>query len=278
MEALAKYVTIQSLPQITESLKEYKSKIEERTAIASQVVVTEENLKEIKKLRAELNKEYTMAESDRKALLKQVSDPIDKFKKAYDEFVALPYKKADSDLKNKIDNVSTALLHRKSEKLKVYFEEYAREFDVGFVDFESLPIKITQSESMTSLRNKVNDYVNKTVEDVEAIRQLPEDEQPEVMAEYKKRLNLSVVLAEYHERKRRAAEEKARLEERKEAAQQEAVRIERVMESAPVIVPAEPPKDEKIYRTTFRVCGTKSQLLKLREFLSKEDLTWETVK
>lgn len=277
MEALAQYVTIQSLPQITESLKELKSKIEERTAIASQVVVTEENLKEIKRLRAELNKEFAAAETDRKALLKQISEPIDSFKKTYDEFVAQPYKKADSDLKSKIDTVTAALIEEKSEKLKVYFDEYASEFNISFVKFENLPIKVTQSESMTSLKNKVNEYVNKVVEDVEAIKQLPEDEQPEIMAEYKKKLNLSTVLAEYHERKRRAEEEKARLEERREQAKQEAARVERVMETAPVIVPAEP-KEEKIYRTTFRVCGTKSQLLKLREFLKENDIKWETVK
>lgn len=278
MEVLMQYVTIQSLPQITESLKELKGKIEERTAIASQVVVTEENLKEIKKLRAELNREFAAAESDRKTLLKQVSEPIDSFKKTYDEFVAQPYKKADRDLKSKIDTVTAALIDEKSEKLKVYFEEYASEFKVDFVKFENLPIKVTQSESMISLKNKVNEYVNKTVEDVEAIKHLPEDEQPEVMAEYKKRLNLSVVLAEYHERKRRAEEEKAHLEARREQEKQESIRIERVMETAPVIVPAEPPKDEKVYRTTFRVCGTKSQLLKLREFLKENDISWETVK
>lgn len=278
MEALAQYVTIQSLPQITERLKELKSKIEERTAIASQVVVTEENLKEIKKLRAELNKEYAAAESDRKTLLKQVSEPIDYFKKAYDECVAIPYKKAKEDLDGKVKTIESALIGQKREELKVYFEEYASEFNISFVKFENLPIKVTQSATMTSLKNQVNEYVNKVVEDVEAIKHLPEDDQPEVMAEYKKHLNLSVVLAEYHERKRRAAEEKAQLEARKEAAQQEAVRIERVMESAPVIVPAEPPKDEKIYRTTFRVCGTKSQLLKLREFLKENDIAWETVK
>lgn len=272
------YVTIQSLPQITESLKELKGKIEEKTAIASQVVVTEENLKEIKKLRAELNKEFAAAESDRKALLKQVSDPIDRFKAAYNDFVAQPYKKADSDLKGKIDTVTAALIDEKSEKLKVYFEEYASEFNISFVKFENLPIKVTQSATMTSLKNQVNEYVNKTVEDVEAIKHLPEDDQPEVMAEYKKHLNLSVVLAEYHERKRRAEEEKARLEARREQAKQEAARVERVMETAPVIVPAEPPKDEKVYRTTFRVCGTKSQLLKLREFLKENDIAWETVK
>lgn len=277
MEALAQYVTIQSLPQITESLKELKGKIEERTAIASQVVVTEENLKEIKKLRAELNKEFAAAESDRKALLKQVSEPIDRFKAAYDECVAIPYKKAKEDLDGKVKTIEAALIEEKSEKLKVYFEEYVSEFKVDFVKFENLPIKVTQSATMTSLKNQVNEYVNKTVEDVEAIRQLPEDEQPEVMAEYKKKLNLSTVLAEYHERKRRAAEEKAHLEVRREQAKQEAVRIERVMETAPVIVPAEP-KEEKIYRTTFRVCGTKSQLLKLREFLKENDIKWETVK
>lgn len=277
MEALAQYVTIQSLPQITESLKELKGKIEERTAIASQVVVTEENLKEIKKLRAELNKEFAAAESDRKALLKQVSEPIDRFKAAYNDFVAQPYKKADSDLKSKIDTVTAALIDEKSEKLKTYFEEYASEFKVDFVKFENLPIKVTQSATMTSLKNQVNEYVNKTVEDVEAIRQLPEGEQPEVMAEYKKELNLSVVLAQYHERKRRAEEEKAHLEARKEQEKQETVRIERVMETTPVIVPAEP-KEEKIYRTTFRVQGTKSQLLKLREFLKENDIKWETVK
>ena len=277
MEALAKYVAVESLLKITESLANCKEEIEQRTAAASLMAVSEENLKEVKKYRASLNKEFIEKEEAKKALLKEISKPIEDFKKAYDECVAQPYKKADSDLKSKIDTVTAALIDEKSEKVKEYFEEYAAEFKVDFVKFESLPIKVTQSESMTSLKNKVNDYVNKVVEDVEAIKNLPEDEQPEVMAEYKKRLNLSVVLAEYHERKRRAEEEKAQLEARREQAKQETVRIERVMETAPVIVPAEP-KEEKIYRTTFRVCGTKEQLIKLREFLKEERITWETVK
>lgn len=278
MEALAKYVAVESLLKITESLANCKAEIEQRTAAASLMAVSEENLKEVKKYRAALNKEFTEKEEARKALLKEISKPIEDFKKAYDECVAQPYKKADRDLKSKIDTVTAALIEEKSEKLKVYFEEYASEFKVDFVKFENLPIKVTQSATMTSLKNQINEYVNKVVEDVEAIKNLPEDEQPEVMAEYKKKLNLSVVLAEYHERKRRAEEEKARLEARREQAKQESIRIERVMETAPVIVPAEPPKDEKVYRTTFRVCGTKSQLLKLREFLKENEISWETVK
>lgn len=278
MEALANYVAVESLLKITESLANCKAEIEQRTAAASLMAVSEENLKEVKRYRAALNKEFAEKEEARKALLKEISKPIEDFKKAYDECVAKPYKKADSDLKSKIDTVTAALIEEKSEKLKVYFEEYASEFKVDFVKFENLPIKVTQSATMTSLKNQINEYVNKVVEDVEAIKNLPEDEQPEVMAEYKKRLNLSVVLAEYHERKRRAEEEKAQLEARKEQEKQEAARVERVMETAPVIVPTEPPKDEKVYRTTFRVCGTKSQLLKLREFLKENDIKWETVK
>ena len=278
MEALAKYVAVESLLKITESLANCKEEIEQRTAAASLMAVSEENLKEVKKYRAALNKEFIEKEEARKALLKEISKPIEDFKKAYDECVAQPYKKADRDLKSKIDTVTAALIDEKSEKLKVYFEEYAAEFNISFVKFDNLPIKVTQSATMTSLKNQVNEYVNKTVEDVEAIRQLPEDEQFEVMAEYKKHLNLSVVLAEYHERKRRAAEEKAHLEARREQAKQEAARVERVMESAPVIVPAEPEKQEKVYRTTFRVQGTKSQLLKLREFLKENDIVWEAVK
>ena len=278
MEALAKYVAVESLLKITESLANCKEEIEQRTAAASLMAVSEENLKEVKKYRAALNKEFIEKEEARKALLKEISKPIEDFKKAYDECVAQPYKKADRDLKSKIDTVTAALIDEKSEKLKVYFEEYAAEFNISFVKFENLPIKVTQSATMTSLKNQVNEYVNKTVEDVEAIRQLPEDEQFEVMAEYKKHLNLSVVLAEYHERKRRAAEEKAHLEARREQAKQEAARVEGVMETAPVIVPAEPEKQEKVYRTTFRVQGTKSQLLKLREFLKENDIVWEAVK
>lgn len=278
MEALANYVAVESLLKITESLANCKAEIEQRTAAASLMAVSEENLKEVKRYRAALNKEFAEKEEARKALLKEISKPIEDFKKAYDECVAKPYKKADSDLKSKIDTVTAALIEEKSEKLKVYFDEYASEFNISFVKFENLPIKVTQSATMTSLKNQINEYVNKVVEDVEAIKNLPEDEQPEVMAEYKKRLNLSVVLAEYHERKRRAEEEKAQLEARKEQEKQEAARVERVMETAPVIVPTEPPKDEKVYRTTFRVCGTKSQLLKLREFLKENDIKWETVK
>lgn len=278
MQALANYVAVESLLKITENLANCKEEIEQRTAAASLMAVSEENLKEVKKYRAALNKEFAEKEEARKALVKEISKPIEDFKRAYDEFVAQPYKKADRDLKSKIDTVTAALIEEKSEKLKVYFEEYASEFKVDFVKFENLPIKITQSATMTSLKNQINEYVNNVVEDVEAIKQLPEDDQPEIMAEYKKELNLSTVLAEYHERKRRAEEEKARLEARREQAKQETVRIERVMETAPVIVPAEPEKQEKVYRTTFRVCGTKSQLLKLREFLKENDIAWETVK
>ena len=63
---------LEQVPIIIERLREIKGEIEERTKSATSLVCTEANYKEIKKIRAAMNKEFNELETKRKSINRYV--------------------------------------------------------------------------------------------------------------------------------------------------------------------------------------------------------------
>lgn len=61
-------ITIKQLPQIEEHLKELSIEIDKKVKNAKSLVCTEENVKAIKQIRADLNKEFKEVEQQRKTV------------------------------------------------------------------------------------------------------------------------------------------------------------------------------------------------------------------
>ena len=255
-------IVVKQLPVIEERLKDVKTDIESRTSAAVAMDCTEENYKDVKKIRAELNKEYKEYEDFRKAVKKTVETPYKNFEEVFKECVTDSFKAADSKLKAKIDNIEDGLKAQKRDDVLKFAEELKASYSLDWLNINRVMPNVTLSASESSLIQKVSDELERINTDVQAITDI------EVLAEYKKSLSLAqsnLIVAN-----RRKEIEEARLEAERKA-QQEEVKQEaekKVEMLAPPVVEEKPPKEEvKLYRTTFTVSGTKEQLKELKTFI-----------
>lgn len=258
-------IVVKQLPVIEERLKDVKTDIESRTSAAVAMDCTEENYKDVKKIRAELNKEYKEYEDFRKAVKKTVETPYKNFEEVFKECVTDSFKAADSKLKAKINNVEDSLKAQKRDNVLKFAEELKASYSLDWLNLNRVMPNVTLSTSESSLIQKASDTLEKINMECECIND------PEIFAEYKKTLNLAQ--AKMTVMNRRKEIEQAKSESERKAKQEEAKQeAEKKVEMlAPPVVEEslpQPPKEEvKLYRMTFTVNGTKEQLKALKAFI-----------
>ena len=111
-------IEVKQLPVIEEQLKSVSAVIEERVKNATNLVCTEESIKTIKEIRAELNKDYKEFETKRKLVKEQVLKPYNDFEIVYKECISDKFRNADLILKGKIDKVENELKAKKEQEVK----------------------------------------------------------------------------------------------------------------------------------------------------------------
>ena len=261
-------IVVKQLPIIEERLKDVKTDIESRTSAAVAMDCTEENYKDVKKIRAELNKEYKEYEDFRKAVKKTVETPYKNFEEVFKECVTDSFKAADSKLKAKIDSVEDGLKAAKRENVLKFAEELKASYSLDWLDIKRVMPNVTLSASESSLIQKVSDELDRVNTDVQAITDI------EVLAEYKKSLNLAqsnLIVAN-----RRKEIEEARFEAERKAKQEEVKQEseKKVEMLAPPVIEEEKPEEKK-YTMTFTVTGTIQQLKALKAFLIDNNIDFK---
>ena len=136
-------IAVKQLPVIVEQLAQVKETVIQRVQTATSLVCTDETVKEVKKARAELNAEFKAWEEKRKEVKTAVMTPYEKFEAVYKDCVSDTYRKADADLKAKIDGVEKELKDKKAAEVRDYFDEYLDSKNIDFVTFEQTGISIT---------------------------------------------------------------------------------------------------------------------------------------
>lgn len=227
-------IVVKQLPVIEERLQSISKEIQEQTEKVLSLVVTEDTVKEIKKLRADLNKRFKELEDQRKAVKAKVMAPYEAFEDVYKKYVTDIFKPADAKLKARIDEVEQALLDRKKAEIAAYFEERAAAHNIDFVSFDRLGIKITLSDSMKKLREQVDDALNKISGDLAVIATLEFPE--EILVEYKENLDLINSVLTVKTRRARLEEELKRKAETQPPAP--------AAESTPAVEPVAPVVNE----------------------------------
>lgn len=277
-------IIIKQLPIIEEHLKKMSLEIQEKVNNAKALICTEDSVKEVKKVRAELNNEFKEIEAKRKEVKSKVLEPYEAFEKVYKEYVSDLFKSADSDLKSKVDEVESAVKLEKENEVKKYFEELKTSLNIDFVKFEDTGVKVGISNSLKSLKDGVKQFLNKTKEDLDLID--VQEHKSEILVEYKKSLNVSNAITTVTDRIKRIEEEKERQAERErltELQKQAVEKVENVVEilKSPIQAPmqtaevAEEPK-KKIYKLTFTVTATDfNKLIELKKFLNDGGYTYE---
>ena len=263
------------LKEIQWNQEEVKAWVAARVQDYKNIAYTEDQVKDMKKDRADLNKLRTAFESERKRLKKVCMEPYNLFEQQVKEVVALidePIQLIDSQLYE--------LEERRKQQKKKDIE--ALFYTIGFQTFVTIDNIFDQkwlnaSVSLGKIEEQMKSIMYKIGTDVATIGNLPEFSF-EAMEVYKKTLDLNKAILEgqrlaeiqkrkqqYEEEQKRIAEEKARQEE-----QEQSVLAEVVEETAPVEekVDASPePVRPDLVRMDFRVWCTKEQLMDLREYL-----------
>lgn len=272
-------IKVTQLPIIVEQLNEVKAEVTAKVEQALSLVCTEDTVKDVKKVRSELNKELKDYEDRRKAVKTAIMKPYNDFEEIYKDCISNTYKKADAELKNKIDSVENELKEQKRKEVWYYFEELCEANSLDFITFENANINVTLSASMKSLKEQAKAFVDKIVDDLNLID--TQEHKDEILYEYKASLNVSNAITTVANRYKAIEEAKAREEERKAREQAEAeaaAKVESVVEAIapPTVEPIAPPvEEEKTYTLKFIVRGTMPQLKALKEFLNNGGYDYE---
>lgn len=268
-------IAVKQLPIIVEQLQQVKAEVAAKVDFALRLVCTEDTVKDVKKVRSELNKELAEYEASRKAVKKAILTPYEQFEVVYKDCVSDTYKKADTELKRKIDSVENELKAQKAAEVKAYFDEYLQSKGIDFVTFESAHINVTLSASMKSLKEQAKAFIDKIADDLALID--TQEHKDEILYEYKQSLNVSNAITMVTYRYKAIEAAKAAEEERKareQAAAEAAAKVEAV--APPTVEPIAPPvEEEKTYTLKFTVRGTMPQLKALKEFLNNGGYDYE---
>jgi len=281
-------IAVKQLPIIEEKLAEIKAAVTSKVDLAMSLVCTEETYKDIKKTRADLNAEFKAWEEKRKEVKAAVMTPYEKFEAIYKDCISDSYKKADKDLKGKIDSVEGELKAKKEQEVKEYFAEYLLSKDIDFITYENAGINVTLSASMKSLKEAAKAFIDRICDDLNFIDTCTiQENKAAILVEYKKTLNVSQSIMTVTERLKAVEEEKARQEEAarqaemaRQAAEQEVILTPPTMEEVqeevltpPTMEIEEEPEEE--YTMKFSVTAPLSKLRELKEFLNKGGYKYE---
>lgn len=248
-------------PEISEQLHKFKKEFEEYANGISSIVVTEENCKEVKHKRAELNKAFEEMEERQKSVKAELLKPYNEFQKVYDECVTDVYKQARHKIDEGISTVEKNSVTEKREQAEAYFYEYANSFGIDFVGFAQTGIKVNLTATAKKLREESKAFIDKVVNDLETIKTLaPLD--MEILYEYKKTLDLNESINTVKERHK--AIENERVDETEKVDTEQDFFLE-----PPTVV------DDDEITVMITVTAPRSKIKNLKKYMDKENIRYE---
>ena len=268
-------IVVKQLPIIEEQLRSLSGEIEQRISEALSLVCTEESVKEVKKVRAELNKQHAELEEQRKAVKAAVLDPYNAFEAVYKECVTSKFNAADKDLKQKIGEVEDGLKDEKSGELLEYFAEYAQSLHLDWLPLDAANINVTLSASMKSLKEKARAFIDRVSEDVNAIEE--QEHKDEIMVEYKRCFHLAKAMAVVADRHKAIEQQQKKKEEAAQVIQAEQEAAKKVEAFAPPVEVTENKTEEKTFSVKFIAYGSMEQLKEMKRYALEIGITLEAL-
>lgn len=157
------------------------------------VEVSEENIKESKKLIAEVNKDVKKLEDYRIKVKKEMLKPYNDFEIQVKEIVKI-VKEADEYVRSQIRELEEIERENKKAIVKEMFENKAKHYDFNeIITFDKF-FKESMSNKTTSLdkiENELSEWLEQRKMDIEVIKSLKDDE---VLKEYLETFNLALAI------------------------------------------------------------------------------------
>lgn len=304
-------VEVTQLPVIENQLARVLPEIKQRCELAASLVVNEENYKDMKKTRAQLNKEYAEFKSLIKNIKEVVMAPLNDFMNGICKDVDEAYSTGIAQLDGNIKDTENGLKNQKRVALMEYYEDYRKSLnlDEKLADPRRSGIKVGLTGSLKSYKDQAKAYLDKLSNDLKTISTLENCD--EIMAEYAISLDMSSAIQTV---KDRLAREEAARKAREEAEASRKAREEHEATVSAAIAETEareaaetgreasgpsddvlsPPSAEKLseeteepqngnndagpmYQTAFRVYGTMDMLRNLKRFLDDGGYQYENL-
>lgn len=260
-------IILEQLPIIVERLDSVSKEVKEKVERAKSLVVTEESVKEVKQVRANLTKEFNELELQRKEIKNAIMEKYNAFEDVYKSKISNLYKEADAELKAKIDSVENQLKLEKEVELREFVNQHCEANNIH-IDFKQIGLNITLSASMKSLKEQALAFIEKVVSDLKLIEL--EEYSNEILLEYngngfdftKAKLD---VIARHKKLEEIKKQQELKVEQEKEE-QQVVENVEEVVEDY-ITIPKELLEDEDLITVSFEVTGTKEQIKKIKDLI-----------
>ena len=268
---LNEIVKIEQMPIVFEQLEKIGTLIEESTKDLDKLECTEENKQEVKKRRTEINNTLKVLEDRRKEIKTKLLEPYNVFNEKYENECKTKLENASNVLKEKIDTIESEQLKEKENELREFAEQHIKaNFMDEFVSFENIPLNITLSASIKSLKEQILEFINKVLNDMKLLEM--EQYWDEIMIEYKKTFDFVDSKTKVIERHRQLEELKQQQENIQDKIQEEEKVAEKVEE---VVAPKEIIEDTEVITVQFTITDTKEKILKLRDYLKENGINYE---
>lgn len=268
-------IVLEQLPIIKYKLEQLSKEIEKEVDVATKLVATTENVKEIKNIRAKLNKDFSELETQRKQVKQAIMSKYDEFEKIYKENVSDLYAKADFELKNKVNNVENGLKETGLENIKKYFYEYSEHLNIH-VDFDLMNLNVTLTGLGKTLEGKkYKDEIKMKLDNIANDLRLIELEQykDEILYEYNQVMDFArakLIVVNRHQEIDRLKEQEERVQQIKEQEQKIEEKVDEV-----IIAPKEIIEEDEVITVSFTVTGTKEKIKELKNKIIELELEYE---
>lgn len=247
-------ISCTQLPIISENLNQVSENLKTLVAGAVALPKNDDSLKQVKKLRAELSKEFARMEEQRKSVKRQVMAPYESAEKKYKEFISDPYRTADNRLREWVDEYQNSMKDACREYLKDYFDELCAANGIDFLSFESCGVTVdmamARQKEPRAAMEQIENHVKSVREDMDTILKMRNA--AAVMAEYRSHPNLAHAVYFAQGRAELDTEMQNYISAQRERNRKKRDAVAELLEAAPELAP----EPEEIYTVCFKATGT----------------------
>lgn len=271
-------VELKQLPIITQKLEKVSEYIKKELDGIDDMVCNEENKQQVKNIRTNINNTLKAFEDKRKSIKEACLKDYTDFENNYKTLVKDQLTNASEKLSNKINEIEIAQKQAKNDELLAFANEYITNYHLeDILTYENIPINVTLSASMKSLKDEIVAFTSKISSEIETINK--EENKEEILLEYKKngfdyaRAKLEVINRHQELEKLKESNDKAQ-----ELEQQEKQVIENV---DTLVTPPKEIEQQEITETIFEIVNLtlhnvpKTKLLALQEYLKEQEIAYD---
>lgn len=269
-------VKIEQMPIIFSQLEIVGKQIDEELNIVKKLEATEENKQEVKKVRTNINNTLKAFEDKRKEIKSKILEDYNIFNEKYENEIKTKLQNASDELKTKIDDIEKEQINEKQNEIENFIYEHRSAnhlneiFEIQDV-IEYANLKINLSTSLKSLKDDALKFIERVANEVKLIEM--EETSSNLLYEYQRNgFDLTKAKLTLIERQKQIEELAKQREQVQEVVKQEE-QVAQVVEE--IVAPKEIVQDDDILEVAFKVKGTKQQIIKLKEFLKEEGISYE---